>query len=153
MTLRSTIRKAIKEQRMSDPIGTLMSRAKLNWNWKVESEQAECIVFADMLRVATKDGRLKAIWCHCPNESKRSVVVAMILKAMGLIPGAPDYWIVGANKAVLIEFKRPDKDLPPDFKDNQKLFQFWAGTQGVPLYMHNKAEDAMETLRMEGLLS
>ena len=133
-------------------ITTLMSRSKLNWKWKIDPEQAECIRFADMLRIAAKEGRLKCIWFHCPNEGSRHVITALILKAMGLLSGVLDYCFLGKEKGVIIEFKRADKPCPKDFKDSQKLFAIWAQSFGIPVYLHNQAEDALESLRREGLL-
>lgn len=136
-----------------DPaVTTLMSRSSINWKWKVQPEQRLSIEFADELRKATSQGRLKAVWCHVANESKRSIVVGLILKAMGMIPGACDFWFIGANNGCLIELKRPDENLPKDFKDNQKLFSIWAEANGVPVYLHNTVSGALESLREEGLL-
>lgn len=134
-------------------ITTLMSRSKINSRWELQPEQRECIKFADELRIATKEGRLKAVFCHVPNEGRRHLITALIMKAMGLIPGSFDYWFIGKEKGCLIEFKRPDEKLPKDFKDNQKHFALWAQSVGVPCYLHNTVAGALESLRKEGLLT
>lgn len=130
----------------------LMSRSNLSWNWKLQPEQRLSVELADALRIEAKDGRLKAVFCHVANEGKRSKIVASILKAMGLIPGSPDFWFIWNGGGGLIELKRPDKPLPK-LEDNQEYFMQWAQSLSVRHAVHNSVQDALQTLRQWGALS
>lgn len=152
--------KSLARQQLSSTVFAvteLMSRAKLPWSlgkkkFVVTPEQQLSVEFADELRKLVTNGRLKAVWCHVSNEGQRGALTALLLKAMGLIPGSPDYWFIWQNKGCLIELKRPDQPLPKALKDNQAHFQLWAESENVPFYVHNTISGAMESLRREGLL-
>ncbi len=131
-------------------ISRLMSRATLG-NWDIEPEQRLAIEFADKLRVAARDGKLNCVFCHVANEGKRHRIVASILIAMGLIPGAPDYWFIWKDGGGLIELKRPDRKLPM-LEGNQAHFRVWAESLGAKYALHNSLEDALATLREWGVL-
>lgn len=126
----------------------LMSRPKLNWNWKIEPEQRLCIEFADILRVETVSNRLNGIWTHVANEGKRHKIVALILKAMGLISGAYDYWFIKKDGGLIIEFKVK----PNGPTENQTYFGLWADSQQVPRYYCYSIEEALALLRKHGVL-
>lgn len=119
----------------------LMSRAKLSMRFKLEPEQLISIQFADAMRAKTLDGSFKGVWKHTPNEGKRSRIVAMIMRAMGMIPGAADYDIL-FEKTVFIELKvKPNKQT-----DSQKDFQAWAESAGHSYQVCYSAEEALEFL-------
>jgi len=68
----------------------------------VPDETAEQIAVADYLRYK------HYLFIHVPNEGKRSITVARILKRMGLKPGFPDLIIFEPNgtfHALVIEMK------------------------------------------------
>ena len=126
----------------------LMKRSALSWNWTIAPEEKESIDFADQLRMATLEGRLKCVWCHVPNEGKRHRITATIMKAMGLIPGALDYWFVSSGGGCLIELKI-GANKPTD---NQICFMAWCDRLGVPKAVCYNKEDALQFLRELGLL-
>lgn len=73
-----------------------------HWRNMKTNETLEQIAVADYLRLK------KILFIHIPNEGKRSVTVARILKAMGLQPGFPDLLILeprGSYHALAIEMK------------------------------------------------
>lgn len=128
-------------------ITLLMSRGKLNWGWRLEPEQRESIELADILRKATSNGSLKAVWSHVANEGKRSQIVGAILKAMGLIPGAPDFWFIWEKGGGVIELKiKPNK-----LSDNQNYFFKWCDHNNVPRAVCYSKEAALEVLEGWGI--
>ncbi len=88
-------------------ITMLMSRGKIPMHAHVEPEEGICIDFADLMRKATVSGRYRGIWGHIPNEGKRHPLVALVLKAMGLIPGSTDFYFIWDGGGGVIEFKVP----------------------------------------------
>lgn len=71
----------------------------------IPSEESESYTLAFWLRIH------KILFCHIPNEGKRSPRAGKRLKRMGLIAGAPDYLIFNPppnsrNCGVAIELKR-----------------------------------------------
>lgn len=106
---------------------TLLHRSRLPTRTRLEPEQRLSIEVADRLRELSLTGKLNAVWTHVPNEGKRSRIVAMILKAMGLIPGTLDYNLSWATGSGYIELKvGQGKET-----DNQILFACWCEAMGV----------------------
>ena len=129
-------------------ITALMSRGKLRWGWKLEPEQKLSILFADELRKLTVSGAYKGIWCHAPNEGKRSQIVGLILKAMGLIPGSPDYWFIWQNGRGCNELKvRGNRQT-----DQQKNFQIWCEHNGISYAVCYSVEQGLATLTEWGAI-
>lgn len=124
-------------------ITALMSRGKLRWGWKLEPEQKLSVLFADELRKLTIAGAYKGIWCHVANEGKRSQIVGAILKAMGLIPGSPDYWFIWQTGRGVIELKVRGNTQQP----TQKHFQQWCEGNNIPYAVCYSVEQALEVLR------
>lgn len=105
----------------------LMSRPKLNWGWKLEPEQKLSVQLADALRLAVVEDRYKGVWCHIPNEAKRSQIVGMILKAMGMLPGAPDFFFLWAGDGGVIELKTASGTL----SEHQAHWRTWCADAGI----------------------
>lgn len=129
----------------------LLWRDKLSANIRVHPEERICIEIANMLRKESLEGNLKAVWSHCPNEGKRSRLTAMLLKAMGLIPGTSDYFFVGAkeNGSGLIEIKSPSGKM----SDRQKDFLHWCVMLDVRHAVCRSAAEVRETLIAWDLLT
>lgn len=108
-----------------------------------------CVAFANSLRVATFAGKLTCLWLHLPNESKRSRAAGAILRAMGLVPGAPDYLFACADKTYFIEFKTATGRQ----NANQTTFQRWCEAVNVPYVLVRSEAEAMAQLRAWGLLA
>lgn len=110
----------------------LMNRDGIPLKWdgqdvSLKEEERLCVAIADRMRGHTTSGRYKGIWFHVANEGRRSILTAIILRAMGLIPGVFDYFFAGRWGCGLIEVKIPDGVVSPEQKD----FQLWAEDHGV----------------------
>lgn len=105
----------------------LMSRPKLNWRWTLEPEQKLSVQFADAMRVAVVEGRYRGVWGHCPNEAKRSQIVGMILKAMGMLSGTPDYFFLWPGDGGVIELKTATGTM----SEHQSYWQMWCDEAGI----------------------
>lgn len=99
----------------------ILARGKMPWATRVKPEENLSISVANMLRQASLEGRLSAVWSHVPNEGKRSIKAACVMKAMGLLPGTPDFffgWMTGSG---MIELKVGKGRMSP----NQKDYEAW----------------------------
>ena len=136
-----------------NPIVRLMMRAKIPMVWgkkfvNLGLEEKLSIDFADRLRELTLQKRLRCTFVHLPNEGKRSRLVAIILKAMGMIPGAGDYALSWKDGSGYIELKiKPNKQT-----DNQKDFEYWCHYNGVGYLVAYNIEDAMKIVSSWGLI-
>lgn len=130
-------------------LNNLLSRSKLNSKWKLNPEQRDCIVFADYLRIASKTKTLKGVWLHIPNEGKRHIIVALIMKAMGMLPGAPDYVFCWEDGSGFIEFKTDDNEL----NDWQKVYREWVESSGVNYALVRSPDEGLQALREWGILA
>lgn len=148
------------------PATDILKRTKLNWGWKISDEQRLQIQIADFLREATFEGRLRGIWFAVPNEAKRHKIVALILRAMGMISGVADLVFISNNFAGVIELKTPttykisektgetiiDKR-QGELSDNQQAFRAWCDKEGVKHAVCRSADEVNATLRHWRLLS
>lgn len=133
---------------MNSAIISLMRRSNLSRNTRLHKEQRLCVEFADLLRYYTLDGTLKTIWLHIPNESKRSIIVALLLRAMGMITGAADYVFCWHNGSGFIEFKVGTNKQT----ESQKEFQVWCDSLGVKYAVSYSVDDGIDILRKWGVL-
>lgn len=137
----------------------LMLRDKIPMKWgkklvELKPEEKVSVDTADKLRIHSLDGSYKGIWIHVPNEGKRSILVAIILKAMGLIPGANDFIFIwpanGFLDAGIIELKSDDKKkLTP----NQIDFQEWALSAKIKTAKHSTADGVINQLKEWGAIA
>lgn len=133
--------------RLLDP-GRLSPRVKLG------PEDRICIEFANRIRVAALEGRLRCVWTHVGNEvgggyGKSSEIRYAIARALGFVTGTPDYLFLAPDRAAVIEFKSKDGSL----SENQKLFRSWCELSGVPHAVCRSAEDGVAKLREWGFLT
>lgn len=133
---------------MLNSLYALMFRPALPRHCKIKPEEIICISIANMLRTATLDGTLKAVWNHVPNEGKRHPLVAMVMKAVGMIRGSPDYFFIWDNGGGLIEVKTPKGKLSP----HQKYYQAWCQDKNVRHAVCYSAADVHATLDKWGIL-
>lgn len=111
--------------------------------WRVDPEQRMSIELADELRKLTMSGKYKGVFSHLANEGKRHQIVAQILKAMGMIPGASDFMFMWDTGRGCIELKvHPNKQ-----NDNQRHFQAWCEGNNIPYAVCYSVEQALEVLR------
>lgn len=127
---------------------SLMQNYKLAWNWTLEPEQRLTIECADYLRALTIEGKLKAIWCHCPNEGKRHKIVGQIMRRMGMLPGSPDFWFAWKDGSGVMELKVKPNPMQP----SQKNYVAWAGDRGVHHAVIYSLEQFKATLQDWGLV-
>jgi hypothetical protein len=126
----------------------ILWRAPLPFNIRVKPEEQLCIGIADMLRQASLQNRLKAIWSHVPNEGKRHVLVALVMKAMGMLPGTPDYFFIWADGGGVIEIKVGKGRM----SDNQKDYKTWCYVLGVKHAVCRSLGEVTDTLTGWGIL-
>lgn len=128
----------------------LMWREALPLHVRIHPEERICIDIANMLRKDTLEGRLKAVWTHIPNEGKRHRLVALVLKAMGLLRGSPDYCFVGCVglSGGVIEVKSSTGKMSPYQQD----YAHWALMLGVRHAVCRSAAEVRATLITWGLL-
>lgn len=120
----------------------LMSRASLTRHTRVKPEEIICIGIADMLRIATIQGKLKAVWSHVPNEGKRSLFVAMVMKAIGMVPGTPDYFFAWPEGSGLIEVKSGKGRLT----ENQMDYRQWCADLGINHSVCRSVQEVVDQL-------
>jgi hypothetical protein len=127
----------------------LLWREKLPAHVTLHPEERLSIEVANMLRKESIEGNLKAVWTHVANESKRHRITALVLKAMGLISGALDFFFIGSHNSGLIELKSSTGRL----SENQKLYIAWALSLGVPHAVCRTVDEVRDTLIAWGLLT
>lgn len=115
---------------------------------KLKPEAAICVDFADKCRFYSRSGELQALWFTVPNEARRSIHQRSILRAMGLLPGAPDYVFIGSESAVCIEFKTPTGRQ----SIAQKTVESYCGELGITYEIARSSEDGLKILEKNGLL-
>lgn len=131
----------------------LMQVPKLGRTLKLGPEDLVCIEFSNRLRAWTLEGRLGAVWSHIPNEvgggrGRASEIAYAIAKAIGLIPGTPDYFFVWAGGGCVIEAKSKSGRL----SDNQKDFAQWCALRGIQHRVIRSADEGEAVLREMGVL-
>ena len=129
-------------------IVALMSRFPLPRNTRLKPEQRLTIQVADELRKLTADGKYSGVWTHITNEGKRSQIAGAIAKAMGMIPGAPDFVFAGKWGAGFIEIKAGKGKL----QDTQIYFRSWVHQHQLGYATCTSVDSVLDTLREWGAL-
>lgn len=86
--------------------------------------------FAADLRVASIEGRLKAVWCHPANElahGHKTGAKAAIARAMGMHRGVSDFLFLWDGGSAALEAKSTVGRMT----DNQTDFFHWCAAHGV----------------------
>lgn len=115
-------------------------------------EDSMCLDFATRLRVASIEGRLRAVWTHPANElafSFHKSPRAGIARALGLITGASDYLFLWDGGSAALEAKAKTGSLT----DGQKDFRAWCEEQRVPHFVFRTADDGEQILKSLGVLA
>lgn len=126
----------------------ILWRGQLPWATRVKPEENLCIGIADMLRQASLQNRLKAVWSHVPNEGKRHLKVAAIMKAMGMLPGTPDYFFIWDTGGGLIEIKAGKGRM----SDNQVDYKAWCDMLNIKHAVCRSLIEVTETITGWGIL-
>lgn len=133
---------------------SLMQRTAVPMVWGrrrviLKAEEQMSVELADKLRELTLQKKLACVWCHLPNEGKRGLLTAIIVKAMGMIPGAADFLFCWGEGSAFIELKAGKNKQ----SDHQKNFQAWCEDNDVPYALCYSAEEAISKLKQWGLIS
>lgn len=132
-------------------LARLMSYHGLSPKLRIKPEEDLSIRYANALRVAALEGRLRAVWSHPANELagySSSTARSAIARAMGLISGTPDYLFLSDVGCMAQEAKIGRNDLSP----NQRDFRVWCEACNVPFRTFRTVEEGLGQLRAAGLL-
>lgn len=98
---------------------------------KAPLEKNICKAFVKLFYILHNTGEFKnAMLIHIPNEQYNNVSYTQQLIALGLMPGAADYLVLGPyGRSFFIEFKREEKsNLSPKqrlFKEKVEMLDFF----------------------------
>lgn len=87
-------------------------------------------------------GKLSAVWSHIPNEGKRHRFVALLLKAVGMISGTPDYFFIWPNGGGVIEIKVGKGRLT----ENQMDYRQWCSDLGISHSVCRSVQEVVDQL-------
>lgn len=115
---------------------------------ELESEQRLSIALSDRLRALSLqyyetggEIGLRGTWYHNANERQAGWFTMLLLRAMGMMPGAPDYTFTWQNGGGHIELK-----VDGDLSEYQLYFRTWCQAFDVNHAVHRNVDDAIETL-------
>lgn len=114
----------------------------------LKAEQKLSIEFADKLREMTTKEILKGVWIHAANEREAGWFTHLILRRMGMLKGAFDYWFVWEGGGGIIELKT-DTELA----EYQEYFKIWAWSESINHAVCRTVESAVGKLREWGALN
>jgi hypothetical protein len=136
----------------------LMQYASLSRSVRLGEEDAMAVQFANDLRKATLEYRLKAVWTHPANEiagmvtmvrgKPRVPVQIAIAKALGLITGSSDYLFLWNHGSCALEAKSARGSLT----QGQRDFRDWCNFAGVPFHVFRTVDDGLAILQQHGIL-
>lgn len=115
-------------------------------------EDTEALAFATELRVATLNGRLRAVWTHPANElawQPKTTPRIALARALGMIQGTPDYLFLWHGGSLAMEFKAKGGYQT----DGQKAFEQWCNVVGVPYFVVRSTAQGLSILRDYGRLA
>lgn len=117
-----------------------------------KNEDALTNLVAKKLSALTAEGKLNAVWFHVPNETvvsgSKDFLRLRKKKALGLIPGAPDFVLVSNENAVFLELKTKKGRLSPA----QEKFKKWCELLSVKYYVARSVDDLVIVLQTEGFV-
>lgn len=120
---------------------------------KLGPEDTQAYAFANALRVAVLEGRLKAVFCHVANElayakGGKQTAQAGKARALGLITGTSDYLFLAGQQSLALEFKSDTGRLT----EPQSDFAKWCRDCGVPYFIVRSAAAGLTILANHGVL-
>lgn len=130
----------------------LMHYTSLSRRLRLGPEDYMAVQFANGLRVHALEGRLRAVFCHVPNElagASRATPAAAIARAAGLITGASDYLFLWDGGSGVLEAKSTTGSLTPSQKD----WRDWCQSNGVRHAVFRSVEEGEAKLREWGVLT
>lgn len=135
----------------------LMDHRALSRSMRLGPEDSEAYAFAQELRVATLEGRLKAVWTHPANELAAATVEGgkvrvparvALARALGLITGSSDYLFLWDGGSAAIEFKSDQGSLTPSQRD----FRDWCTAKRVHFFVVRSVKQGLDLLESLGVL-
>lgn len=110
---------------------------------RAKTEELECKAFIQALASCSDPMKIRC-W-HIPNESMDPVRGA-IMKAMGVLPGVPDYDVRWSGGQALLEFKGPRGKLSDAQRELHAVLTDW----GHRVHVVRSVETALWTLELLG---
>lgn len=138
---------------MTTPPHLVRLMAHVAFRGKLGPEDAESYVFANQLREATLNGKLRAVWTHpaqelCHAKGGRMMIQAAKARALGMITGTSDFLFMWSGRNLAIEMKSKTGTLTPGQKD----FAGWCHDNGVPYFVARSSDAALALLVEYGVL-
>jgi hypothetical protein len=132
----------------------LMAPRNLSARIRLKPEEILAKDFANALRQATIEGRLRCVWTHPANEvagqqNGLAQIRYAIAKAMGLIDGTADYLFLWSDGSGALEAKVGRNDQ----QANQVDFQEWCISNGVRYETFTSVEQGLAILVGWGVLT
>lgn len=112
-------------------------------------EDREALAYANELRVATIEGRLRCIWTHPPMELLRKTPQSALAAALGAFEGTSDYLFIRHDGGMAQEFKSPTGRQRPGQVD----FQAWCEMNRIPYFVVRSKLQGLTILRDHGWLT
>lgn len=132
-------------------LARLMHYKPLGWGMTLQPEDRMCVTFANALRAATLEGRLRAVWLHPAQElcfGHKTGVRAAVSRAMGMHVGVSDYLFLWEGGSAALEAKHGRGRLT----DKQSDFAAWCAREGVPHDVFRSAQEGLDKLKTLGVL-
>jgi hypothetical protein len=150
-------RRSVAQERndtLSQRILRLMTGRELSARIRLKPEEILARAFANALRQATIQGRLRCVWTHPANEvagqqTGLAQIRYAIAKAMGLIDGTADYLFLWADGSGALEAKVGDNGQ----QANQVDFEAWCVANGVRYATFTTVEEGLAILVEWGVLT
>lgn len=119
--------------------------------FKSGSENELCNQITLWLKSQVEEKEKPLLFFHIPNEhaDKYQTRFTHILLSLGLIPGAPDYFISFKKKCLFLEAKSKGGRLTP----NQKNFLSWAGFCQIPYHVVHDFQEFLKLMHASFRLS
>jgi hypothetical protein len=119
--------------------------------FKPGSENELCNQIALWLKSQVEDKEKPILFFHIPNEQydRNQNRFTHVLLLLGLIPGAPDYFISFKKKCLFLEVKSKGGHLSP----NQRNFLSWAGYCQIPYHVIHDLQEFLKLMQATFRLS
>ena len=143
-----------RDDTLMQRIMRLMAPRILSARIRLKPEEILARDFANALRQATIEGRLRCVWTHPANEvagqqNGLAQIRYAIAKAMGLIDGTADYLFLWSDGSGALEAKVGKNDQ----QANQVDFQEWCVSNGVRYETFTTVERGLAILVGWGVLT
>lgn len=130
---------------------------------KIGAEDGDCIMFADQLREAALQGRLRATFTHIPHEvgggTRNAALRYSLAAALGLVAGSTDFVFLWKGGGCWMEFKRAKLDRTANrprrpggtLSPKQRLFRDWCALLEVPHHVVTSSREGLALLQGYGV--